>query len=122
MYNEPDNPVLFFKHQGCRDTQDIISRNESEPLESNEFMIVVITKSQCDLFARLGSDRTCVDGTHGTTGFDFQLVTLLYVDEYGVAFAVAFCITNKVDQKAIEIFFQIGAAKIWTCGYKHFYQ
>ncbi|XP_037507472.2 uncharacterized protein LOC119383421 [Rhipicephalus sanguineus] len=106
MENELDNPVLFFKHQGWLDKPDILSRNESELLDINDFMIVIMTEPQRDLLASLGSDRICIDGTHGTTGFDFQLVTLLCVDEFGVGFPVAFCITNKVDQKAMETFFK----------------
>ena len=30
----------------------------------------------------------CVDATHGTNAYDFKLITLLVVDEYGERFRV----------------------------------
>lgn len=39
-------------------------------------------------------------------GFDFQLITLLCVDEFGAGFPVAYCITNRVDKTAMLTFFK----------------
>ena len=37
----------------------------------------------------------CVATARGTNAYDFKLVTLLVVDEYGEGFPVAGCTTNK---------------------------
>lgn len=38
--------------------------------------------------------KICIDSTHGTTGYDFSLTTLVTVDEYGAGFPLAVCISN----------------------------
>ena len=42
--------------------------------------------------------NVCVDGTHGTNGYDFTLITVMVIDEYGEGFPVAWCISNREDQ------------------------
>lgn len=37
-------------------------------------------------------------------GLDFQLVTLLCVNEYGAGLPMAFCITSRVDKIVMEVF------------------
>ncbi|KAH6935542.1 hypothetical protein HPB50_006759 [Hyalomma asiaticum] len=67
-----------------------------------------MTAPQQKLFVNLGDDRVCVDSTHG---FDFQLVTVLCVDEFVAGFPMAYCITNRTDQKAVGTFFQASRSK-----------
>lgn len=47
----------------------------------------------------------CVDGTHGTNGYDFTLITVMIVDEYGEGFPVAWCLSNREDQLLLLNFF-----------------
>ncbi|XP_049529014.1 uncharacterized protein LOC119462611 [Dermacentor silvarum] len=105
MHAEKDNPVLFFKHQGQPDKADILDRPPHDLLDEKDFMLAIMTEPQQELFKKLGTDRVCIYGTHGTTGFDFQLVTVLVVDEFGTGFPVAYCITNRTDRKAMATFF-----------------
>lgn len=105
MHTEKDNPVLFFKRQGQPDRAEILDRPPDSRLEEKDFMLAIMTAPQEELFRRLGTNRVCVDGLHGTTGFDFQLVMVLCVDEFGAGFPVAYCITNRTDQKAMTTFF-----------------
>lgn len=112
MKKNDDNPVLFFKHQGQADNAEMLNREECEKLENSDFMLAIMTKPQEELLKKLGTDRICIDGTHGTTGCDFQLVTLLCVDEFGAGFPVAYCITNRVDRKAMLAFLK--AIKVRT--------
>jgi len=44
--------------------------------------------------------------THGTNAYDFHLTTLLVIDNYGEGFPVAFCISNKIDSLAMEVFLE----------------
>lgn len=68
MHEEKDNPVLFFKHQGQPDRCDVLDRRNEDTLDDKDFMLVIMTLPQQDLFRKLGTDRVCVDGTHGTAG------------------------------------------------------
>ncbi|XP_075542687.1 uncharacterized protein LOC142576437 [Dermacentor variabilis] len=106
MHGERDNPVLFFKHQGQPDKSDILERSSEELLEDRDFMLVIMTLPQQELFSVVGADRVCVDGTHGrAAGLDLQVITVLGLDECGAGFPVAYCITNRTDQKAMCTFF-----------------
>ncbi|XP_054919801.2 uncharacterized protein [Dermacentor andersoni] len=111
MHGEKENPVLFFKHQGQPDKSDIFERKNEDLLDDRDFMLVIMTTPQQELFKRLGTDRVCVDGTHGTAGFDFQLVTVLCVDGFGAGFPVAYCVTNRTDRKAMLTFFMAIGSK-----------
>lgn len=106
MQAEKDNPVLFFKNRGQADRVGLLGRQASDLLDKDDFMLAIMTAPQQELLQKLGTDRMCVDWTHGTPGFDFQLVTVLCVDELGVGFPVAYCITSRLDQTAMTTFFK----------------
>lgn len=89
--------VLFYKAQGCEDWETY--------LDDRDFMIVLMTKYQEELLLRFGTEKILIDSTHGTTEYDFQLTTLMTVDEYGAGFPGAFCISNRIDSTAMKIFF-----------------
>ena len=48
----------------------------------------------------------CIDTTHGTNGYDFTLISVLIVDEYGEGFSVAWVISNWEDQILLMNFFR----------------
>ena len=39
----------------------------------------------------------CTDDTHGTNSYDFNLITVVVVDEFGEGYPVAWCLCNRVD-------------------------
>ena len=39
-----------------------------------------------------------MDDTHGTNSYDFSLITVLVVDEYGEGFPAAWCLCNRTDK------------------------
>ena len=43
---------------------------------------------------KLGGNAVCIDSTHGTNIYDFKLVTMLVVDEYGEGIPVGWMIFN----------------------------
>ena len=47
----------------------------------------------------------CIGSTHGTNGYDFTLISILIVDEYGEGFPVGWCISNREDQFLLINFF-----------------
>ncbi|XP_037514529.1 uncharacterized protein LOC119390894 isoform X2 [Rhipicephalus sanguineus] len=105
MHTRRDNPVLFFKHRGQPDRPDILDRLPENLLKEQDFMLAIMTAPQLELLRTLGTNRVCVDSTRGTTAFNYQLVTVLCVDEFGAGFPVAYCISNRTDEKAMATFF-----------------
>ena len=78
----------------------------SHGLHLNDFMLVIMTEVQRNLLQLFGPGKiNCVDSTHGTNQYDFQLTTLLIVDDHGEGFPVAFCFSNRVDSLAMQVFF-----------------
>ena len=44
-----------------------------------------------------GNNIICVDTTHGTNHYDFNVFTIMVVDDYGEGLPVAWAITNTED-------------------------
>ncbi len=40
----------------------------------------------------------CIDSTHGTNGYDFKLISIVVVDEFGEGFPVAWCFSNQEER------------------------
>ena len=57
------------------------------------------------MLPRFESDRICVDSTHGMIGYDFELTTLLVVDEYDEGFPESFFCSSSIDAIHLTIFY-----------------
>ena len=100
MKGTEDNPVLLYKPQGS-------AEQGCDNLLLEDFLLVLQTPLQQDMLKKFSQDRVvCVDGTHGTNGYNFVLITLLVVDEYGEGFPVGWCISNREDQAVLGHFFK----------------
>ena len=86
------NPVLLYKPQDQDTTQDCPS------LGRNDFILVLQTPLQRDLLNTFGNNIVCMDDTHGTNSYDFSLITVLVVDEFGEGCPVAWCLCNRTDK------------------------
>ena len=73
------NPVLYFKEQG-EDDEDV------PHFTKNDFCLIIMTQFQSEMFLKFGNDKVCIDGTHGLNSYNFQLYSLVIVDEYGNGF------------------------------------
>ena len=71
MEREEHNDVLCFKGQG--------EISDHAGIETDDFLLGIQTEFQRDMFVRYASKLVCVDATHGTNAYDFQLVTVLVV-------------------------------------------
>lgn len=91
------SPVIFYKPQGA----------VVENFEKDDFMLVIMTPIQRDMFLKFGSDKICIDSTHGTNMYDFYLTTIVVGDEFGSGFPVAFCFSNRISSTHMEIFLKI---------------
>ena len=91
--------VRYVKFQG----------EDSSCLPTADFMLVVASDAQL-----LGARQfcapmrpVCMDSTHGTNAYDFQLTTLLALDEHGEGFPVAFCYSNHVNEQHMIAFLSV---------------
>ena len=45
------------------------------------------------------------DSTHGTNRYNFNLITIVAIDENGEGFPVAWCISNRKERILLQIFY-----------------
>lgn len=93
-----NNPVLFCKFQGEVAPEDV-------DLLKEDFMIVLQTPFQKLMAQKFAGKGVCIDATHGTTGYDFPLTTVMVMDEQGEGFPIAWCLSNHEDFTHMCIFF-----------------
>lgn len=81
--------------------------NDHPLLKYEDFSLAFSFDIQLNMFNSFGGDRICIDSTHGTTGYDFELVTIMVIDEFEEGFPVAFCLTSTVSFKTMSYFFKM---------------
>ena len=92
-----DSPVLLYKAQGS---------DGSDNLAVSDFMLCLQTSTQRRFMIDFGNSHiVCLDSTHGTNQYDFTLVTVMVVDDFGEGNPVAFMISNREDEIALREFF-----------------
>ena len=83
------NPVVVFKEQGkCS------SDEQPTTLAQDTFLLGIQTEYQCDAMRHFGNKLICMDSTHGTNLYDFLLISVIVIDEYGEGVPVAWAISN----------------------------
>ena len=95
------NTVRLLKFQG--------EASADYNLNEEDFMLVIATDAQL-----IGAKQfcgpmkeICMDSTHGMNTYEFQLTTLLAIDEHGEGFPVAFCYSNSVDERTMTVFLEV---------------
>ncbi|KAK3918851.1 Transcription factor hamlet [Frankliniella fusca] len=99
-----DSPVIFYKRQNEMKIGDRFVKVE-QFLEPEDFLLVIMTPYQRKMAEKFASSRILIDSTHGTNQYDFQLTTLLTIDEFGAGVPFAFCISNRINETAMKAFF-----------------
>ena len=112
MMKSESNPVLLYKPQGSQPSQ------ETPSLEENDFILALQTPLQADMLVKFGSNIICMDDTHGTNSYDFSLITLLVVDEFGEGCPVAWCLCNKTDKYILIDFLMAVRKRVGMCTIK----
>ena len=101
MTKGEENPFLLYKPQGQP------SSNNCLELSSDDFILIIQTPLQREVFKKCATNNcVCVDATHKTNGYDFPLITVVVVDEFGEGYPVAWCISNREDTRTLKIFFE----------------
>ena len=77
------NPILIFKQQG-EEANDLCSC-----LDKNDFLLVIQTEFQRDMFKKYGNRGVCIDATYRVNDYDFHLITILVLDDFQEGIPVA---------------------------------
>ena len=110
MMVSESSPVLLYKPQGSRPTQ------VSPSLRNNYFILALQTPLQAEVLEEFGTNIICMDDTHGTNSYDFSLITVLVVDEFGEGYPAAWRLCNRTDKYVLIDFLmavrnRVGAIK-----------
>ncbi len=91
-------PVIAFKAQGVS--------SEREGVKDEDFLLALQTQFQLEMMKAFGRNVICVDATHSTNQYEFLLVTVMVIDDFGEGIPVAWAITTREDTSMLTYFFQ----------------
>ena len=95
-----ETPVLLYKPQGIEQTEETVS------LLPADFVLCLQTVAQRQFMLQFGNAHmVCVDSTHGTNQYHFNLVTVMVIDDHGEGLPVAFMLSNREDELVLREFF-----------------
>ncbi|XP_050042586.1 uncharacterized protein [Dermacentor andersoni] len=99
MKENGETLVHLYKAQGAVDPSGTFS--------SADFALVLMTEPQKELLEELGPAGTVpLESTHGTTGYQFELTTLLVLDKVGSGVPIAYFICNRMNEQILTAFFK----------------
>ena len=81
MMSQEGNPIILYKQQGEPQSP------EYNNLCKEDFVLALQTPLQANMMKKHANGRvSCTDSTHRMNGYDFILISVLIVDEYGKDF------------------------------------
>lgn len=92
------SPVIFYKKQG--------HFLDGYNFNKEDFCLIIITPAQQNILENIANNIICVDSTHGLNSYDFEMTTLLVVDEYGEGFPGSCMYSNRKDTYTFKVFFE----------------
>lgn len=93
-----DSVVRLYKRQGQLDP------NFPE-LEEQDFLLVIMNDAQLEILKKCAEECVCVDATHGSNPYNFELTTLLVIDEMREGFPCMFVFSNRTDVVIFKMVF-----------------
>ncbi|XP_070385095.1 uncharacterized protein [Dermacentor albipictus] len=103
-----ESPVLYYRKEGDP------SRSEGN------FELALMTSPLGDLLCKLGIEKLCINSTHGTNRYKFQLTTLLTTSEDGSGIPCAYLISERVNTETMVRFFEATKEKVGVIECKAF--
>ena len=97
--SDTESPVLFYKQQG-------VVLPVYNYLNKNDFVMVLQTPYQAHIMKEFGNNIVCIDSTFKTTGYDFTLITVMVIDEFGEGYPTGWCLTTREDHHVMHLFFE----------------
>ncbi|KAK9878946.1 hypothetical protein WA026_003767 [Henosepilachna vigintioctopunctata] len=90
---------IFYKQQG----QYLA---EHPNLKHEDFVLIVMNQTQREKLKKFGQDLICLDRSFDLNSHQFELISLLVLNEAQEGFPCAFLISNRTDQEIMTLFFQ----------------
>ena len=75
LQQEEPSPIIAYKRQGVK--SDVYPK-----LSADNFLLVIMTKFQAEMFKKHSGRVVSVDSTHKTNPYGFKLVTIVVPDEF----------------------------------------
>lgn len=100
--NSEQQDVIYYKKQSTG----------HRLLKDEDFCLIIMTNSQQVMLKKFGQNIIAIDSTHGINNYDFELTTLVVVDEFREGFPVACMFSNRKDTMIMEIFFDALKTKV----------
>ena len=91
-----NSAVLCYKAQG--------EDSAHSELGNKDFFLGIQTEFQKHMFQNYAHKVICADATHDTTAYDFQLITVMVVDDYDEGIPVAWLISNRESENFLKHF------------------
>ena len=89
------NPVILFKQQGEP------PNNCCMDLAKEDFLLVLQTEFQSDMLCRHGQKGVCMDATYRINDYDFNLITLMVLDDFQEGIPVMWALSNREDKTVL---------------------
>ena len=101
MESQDFSCIVYYKQQGVQ-----CSDEEFPFIKDDDFILIVMNEGQREMLQKYANNIICIDGTHGLNNYDFELITLLVVDDLHQGFPCAFMFTNRTDEQLMTLFFE----------------
>lgn len=88
-----DSPVVYFKQVG-ESNSDTDDSDPDSDFKSEDFLLVMQSPAQENMMIE-NSKILCVDGTHGLTGYGYQLLSIVVVDKNGHGLVCAWALASR---------------------------
>jgi hypothetical protein len=98
--NVCDSVIRFYKGQGQLNSPYCELRTE-------DFLLIIMNDAQLETLKKYGSDCICIDSTHGLNAYNFELTTLMVLDELRQGFPCLFAFSNRSDNVVFKIVFTV---------------
>ena len=77
-----------------------------DDIGKDDFLLGIQTEFQRDIMMEFGNNIICIDATHNTNMYDFYLITIVVVDEFGEGIPVGWVLSNREDGCILTQFFK----------------
>lgn len=95
-FGQNESNTIFYKKQG----------DDHDFFDKKDVCLIFMNSSQEYMLKTHGNNGiVCVDSTHGLNAYDFELTTILVIDEWGEGFPTACLFTNRKDTEVFRFFF-----------------
>lgn len=98
---DENSSVILYKPMG-------IGMPNTKTITESDFLLAIMNEEQRNFLRKAMSSPPgilCVDATHGTNAYGFQLITLMSVNSFGNGVPCAFLFSTKENQEALGLFF-----------------